>query len=419
MHYDNPSFQTTTLPNGLTIHAATVESRWQALYFVVHSGAAQDPLGFEGLAHFVEHTVSENIPRYATKDVGRFLKRIGDLSRLGQTCFLDTNYFYYSRATLEYLEKGIKIYGGMLIDSPLNQNIEREREVILGEICNYHNTPYSHRLALLSAQALYPEASPLHRYASGLGSKESVLRITPRDLQEFYKRHYCPKNISIIAIGKLALEELVKLFKDSSFGADNKPGERSPVETPLPIAPLPFITRCEIRMSDYFTSQPDSGFYICSTILPGTIQFEVMKILVEMLKDALSRAIREDKGWLYDVRVWHEGYGSLRRLDISCEELSWKAMAEIEVIIEKTILSLSQDKELFEDVQGCMIERSDIEEATIREICRNAAEDLIVQGRIITAQERKKNFKDLTLAEIGRALEELKPERRWTAISVP
>jgi predicted Zn-dependent peptidase len=42
--------------------------------FLIHSGAEHDPIGLEGVAHFVEHTTSENAP-IPKKELNDFFER--------------------------------------------------------------------------------------------------------------------------------------------------------------------------------------------------------------------------------------------------------------------------------------------------------------------------------------------------------
>ena len=52
------------LSNGLEIHHQFWERPWIKVEIVVHSGGREDPVVMPGLAHFVEHVVSQNIDGY-------------------------------------------------------------------------------------------------------------------------------------------------------------------------------------------------------------------------------------------------------------------------------------------------------------------------------------------------------------------
>ena len=76
-------FKSTTLSNGLDVHVAHWSERpWEAMGFIVHTGAASDPEGLEGLEHLVEHLVSKN--GSATKEeMDAFFDRCGGMTNFG------------------------------------------------------------------------------------------------------------------------------------------------------------------------------------------------------------------------------------------------------------------------------------------------------------------------------------------------
>ena len=68
-------FESATLPNGLTVHAAHWSGRpWQAMGVLVHSCAEQDPVGLEGLAHFTEHLDASRSMEVPAQSVVSFFK---------------------------------------------------------------------------------------------------------------------------------------------------------------------------------------------------------------------------------------------------------------------------------------------------------------------------------------------------------
>ena len=126
-------FQTATLSNGLSVYAAHWPRRsWQAMGFLVHSGAEHDPEGLEGLSHFVEHVVSENasIP---TREIFAFFEGHGGAVNLGITGHPSTQYCFFAPADKAILATAFSIFGHMLLSAKLEKCIERERQVIIGE----------------------------------------------------------------------------------------------------------------------------------------------------------------------------------------------------------------------------------------------------------------------------------------------
>ena len=126
-------FESATLPNGLQVHAAHWEKRpWQAVGFVIHSGAEQDPVGLEGLIHFVEHLVSKNTPT-SLKDMEMFFNDCGGSANFGMTGYGDSKYRFFVPADRAVITRAFDMFGQMLLQGRLERFVERERQVIIGE----------------------------------------------------------------------------------------------------------------------------------------------------------------------------------------------------------------------------------------------------------------------------------------------
>lgn len=78
-------FKKTVLPNGLEVHSQFWERPWIGVEIVVHSGAREDPVEMPGLAHFVEHAVSKNIPNWEYDQSKEFFETCGGGAGFGST----------------------------------------------------------------------------------------------------------------------------------------------------------------------------------------------------------------------------------------------------------------------------------------------------------------------------------------------
>src|SRR3989344_959027 len=139
-------FQSETLPNGLTVHAAHWPERpWQAMGFLIHSGAEQDPIGREGVAHFVEHLVSENAD-VSKKIMCDFFHDSGGMVDLGTTGYPGTSYQLFLPIERSILAKALDIFSSMLVTAQLELQIERERHVIMGEFRQHYPIDFKFEL---------------------------------------------------------------------------------------------------------------------------------------------------------------------------------------------------------------------------------------------------------------------------------
>ena len=234
-------FDSAMLPNGLTVHAAHWPGRpWEAMGFLIHSGAEHDLVGLEGLSHFVEHAVSENTD-VSKRDMEAFFEDCGGMANLGTTGYPYTRYHFFVPIDRAVLIQAFSMFGQMLLSAKLEKFIERERQVIIGEFHRYYPVKLKLDLAVREHKILY-NGYWLERFVRPLGNPESVRRITQSHLQSYYDTHYTPVNMSIVGVGGMMLSELVELISESPF-ATSKKGVRTLTPNPATDVALPTETR--------------------------------------------------------------------------------------------------------------------------------------------------------------------------------
>ncbi len=149
-------FESATLPNGLRVYAAEWPNRpWQAMGFLIHSGAAQDPIGLEGLAHYTEHLVSENASM-PLKDIEAFFQAAGGFASFGSTSFSSTNYKFFAPKQKKFLEEALILFGTMLLKETLKNRVEAERAVILQEFSRKYPVQFVFDFESREQQMVFP-----------------------------------------------------------------------------------------------------------------------------------------------------------------------------------------------------------------------------------------------------------------------
>jgi predicted Zn-dependent peptidase len=292
-------FQSAVLLNGLTIHSAHWPGRpWEAVGFLIHSGAKHDPVGLEGLAHFVEHLISCN-SEVSKNDIKVFFDDFGGNVNLGMTGYINTEYRFFVPADKAVLSRAFSMFGKMLLSSSLEKSIERERKVIFGEFNLRYPFRHKFELATRAHKAIYP-GDWLERFTSPLGSPESVGLISEGDLQSYYDTHYTPANISIVCVGGMKLAELVEIISESSFSIQKK-GTRTLLPIPLDEVSLPSET-CHVEyVSKYTTSITEVIQYESIAKIPGKIDSCVVRFVAEILDKLLNEEVREKRAWTYSI----------------------------------------------------------------------------------------------------------------------
>jgi predicted Zn-dependent peptidase len=410
-------FQTAILSNGLTVHAAHWPERpWEAMGFLLHSGAEYDPIGLEGLAHFIEHLVSENA-NVSKKDLTAFFEDCGGMVSLGTTGYPYTRYRFFVPTDKVILARAFSIFGYMLLSAKLEKFIERERQVIIGEFHRKYPFKFKLDLDVREHKALYA-GYWLERFVCPLGNPESVGRITKSDLQSHYDTHYTPANMSIVGVGGMTLEELVELLSESPF-ATSKKGVRTPLPIPAIDVVPPSETRYVFEVSKHITMPIEVGAYRSVAKIPGNINGRVIRIMKEMFNKVLNEEVRERRAWAYAIDSSRHNFRHFYEFSINCGAIALKAIGDIEEVIEVCIASMGDREDLFEQAKRCALASNFMIDPTGKGICDGVLGDLADNQRIISLGEIGNDLDRVTIEDIRNSLQWLRSERRWTLIMRP
>jgi predicted Zn-dependent peptidase len=221
-----PAYQLNSLdfnfPSGLRmIFQADHSQPVVAVTMVVDRGSASDPIGKEGIAHFVEHLWFRSQHLDATDPEGkRRLPKIWDiLTDLG--CDLNastsddwTNYMSVCPATsLPALIRLESLRIQEPVEGAIEAGVETEREVIRNELrMRYENDDFGNALPFLFGK-LYPDDHPYHRL--GIGTHESLANCHLPDIQAFTKKNYTPENTTITIVGDFNLDDVSRLVAEN------------------------------------------------------------------------------------------------------------------------------------------------------------------------------------------------------------
>lgn len=411
-------FESATLPNGLKVYATHWPDRpWEALGFLIHSGADQDPVGLEGLMHFVEHLVSQNTPT-PFKEMVAFFKDYGGGANFGMTSYDDSQYQFFVPADKAVLSRGFSLFGQMLLEGKLERFVERERQVITGEFHRKYPVKFSFDLDTRENKALYA-GHWLERFTSALGTPESVARITQADLQRHYDVHYTPANMSIVGVGGVKLDELVTLLSESPF-AISKPGNRTSLPMPIGKMKPPLENHYVFEYSKVAT-MPEPvkvGSYRSAAVIPIKAD-PAIRILSRMLNEVLDDQVRQERAWTYHIGVAWCNHRYFYEFAINCESFNLEALDTIEDVIEACIASITDQEDLFVQAKRHAIADIQMWDGGGRGVQQAAADKLSLFGRIISLTEFGKQIEAVEMSNVRELLSWLRPERRWTLIKKP
>ncbi len=192
-----------------------------AITSVVDRGSTSDPIGKEGIAHFVEHMWFRGQHTDASDPTGvKRLPKVWDiLSDLG--CDLNastaddwTNYMSVCPATsLPALLRLESLRLDNAIEGVAASVVDTERDVIRNELrMRYENDDFGNVMPYLF-QKLYPEGHPYSRL--GIGTHESLFNCKLEDIQKFVDDNYIPSNTTITVVGDFDLNDVPKLIAEN------------------------------------------------------------------------------------------------------------------------------------------------------------------------------------------------------------
>ncbi len=193
-----------TLSNGLEVvvipnHRAPIAI--QMVWYRV--GAADEPAGKSGIAHFLEHLMFKG-----TKDVppGEFSKIV---ARNGgqDNAFTSQDYTaYFQRVAKDRLELVMRLEADRMTNLVLSDaEVLPERDVVLEERRSRTDNSPGAQLYEHSRAALYMN----HPYrVPVIGWKSEIKKLATADAIAFYRRHYAPNNAILIIAGDVTADEI-------------------------------------------------------------------------------------------------------------------------------------------------------------------------------------------------------------------
>ena len=179
-------------------------------------GAAEDPWGSSGIAHFLEHLMFKSTGKLKSGEFSRTITRLGGRDNAATTH--DTT-SYFQRVAKEHLRAVMELEADRMQNLRLvEEEVATERDVILAERrSNVDGNP----LALLSEQMLLTlyQNHPYKR--PSIGFEHEMAKLTRQDAIRFYKRYYAPNNVVLVVAGDVTPEE-VRGLAQATYGR-NKP----------------------------------------------------------------------------------------------------------------------------------------------------------------------------------------------------
>ncbi len=255
----------------------------------VENGSRYETNEQAGISHFLEHLFFKGTTRRTATQIAEEIDAVGGVVN----AFTSKEYTcYYAKVLPEHLPLALDVLGDIFLHSRFaEEEIERERSVILQEISQAEDTPddYVHDLFSLAFWPGHPLSRPV------AGSAATVGPLRRDDFLHFLEARYRPDRVLLSAAGHVRHDDLAAVV-ERTFGGLR--GASAP-DVVHPPQPRPGLT---------IHAKPLEQLHICLGV-PGIPHNDVDRYAAHVLNQALGggmssrlfQEVRERRGKAYSV----------------------------------------------------------------------------------------------------------------------
>ena len=172
-----------SIANGIRILHLTDNMPISYVGVAIDAGTRDELPNESGMAHFVEHLLFKGTKHRRSWHIINWLESVG--GQLDAYTTKEETYIYATVPT-EYTERAIELLADVVLNSTFPENeIEKERDVVLDEIQSYNDSP-SELIYDEFEELLFPH-DPIGRNI--LGTEQSLETFTSERMQAFVRRN--------------------------------------------------------------------------------------------------------------------------------------------------------------------------------------------------------------------------------------
>lgn len=293
-------YKRTVLKNGLTILKVPIRTAKSVLVDIfVKTGSRHEQARINGISHFLEHVFFKGSKKYPTaQQLSHALDAIG--AEYNANTGKEHTQFYI-KAAKKHFGFIFEILSDML-QHPVfaEEEIEREKGVIIEEINMYEDTPMRHVEDVLE-EVMWP-GQPLGRNIAG--TREVIRKISRRDILDYVATYYQPQNMILAVAGNYSESQLANLVKKHWAGLRSKKfpsWQKAKAVQKNPVLKIENKTTEQYHLALGFRSYDHNHRDYIPQIVLATI-------LGGGMSSRLFVQIRERQGWAYYVRATPANY---------------------------------------------------------------------------------------------------------------
>ncbi|WP_291258994.1 pitrilysin family protein [Fusobacterium sp.] len=403
------SIQVKKLSNGIPVLMENIESiNTISLGVFVKTGSRDEYLDESGVSHYIEHMMFKGTTNRSAKEISEEIDNEGGMinayTSRDMTC-------YYIQMLSNKINKGIEVLSDMFLNSTFTEeNLEKERNVIIEEIRMYEDIPEeiihdeNIKFALTGVQA-----------NSVLGTIESLKGIDREKFLKYFKEQYRASNLVISVAGKMDCEEIFNQL-ESGFGKIENLEAKRELDNNFTINKGENkIVRDTNQVHLCFNTKGVS--LVDETKYPAAI---ISSVLGGNMSSRLFQKIREERGLAYSVYTYSSAFleGGVFTVYAGTTNESYRDVidiirAEFEDIKENGITpyELQKSKNQFLSMLTFSLEGS-------KGKMNRMANSYLLYGEVIEIDKIIESIEKITLEDIKKTAEIIFDERyySWTIL---
>jgi predicted Zn-dependent peptidase len=269
-----------------------------AVGYWIGAGSRDETDTKAGVSHFIEHLLFKGSQGYSALQIAEIFDELGGELNAATS---REHTLVYARVPDHHLETALDVMSDMVL-SPLFNDLDSEREVVVEEIAMYDDTPQE-LVHDLIAEAIFG-SHPLGRPV--IGTAEVISSISRRAIQTYHRSKYTPGNIVVSAAGNVEHDRLVELVARAVDRRDAAADGKPKVRPPLVKAPKPGLR---------FQRKDTEQYHVCLGAL-GIARSDKRRFAASILdailggsaSSRLFQEIREKRGLAYAVYSFMSQY---------------------------------------------------------------------------------------------------------------
>lgn len=185
---------------------------------ILKSGSKNDPKNMPGLAHFLEHMITNGSPKFPSKDLlAEHIESAG--GSYGAATSQDPMWINTEISDKSDYSRVVDIFNATLCEPLMDKKVfENEKNVIIKEIHKSNSNP--NQILIKTIRQLFFQGTPFEHQI--LGDEKSISSLNYGDIMSEHKKLFDESRITFIASGDISLEEILTHLNKLSFLTGNE-----------------------------------------------------------------------------------------------------------------------------------------------------------------------------------------------------